>query len=69
MANRHLERPEIRVGPDIDLDAEVVLDGQGERITEAAAEQIAEDAMERLYERRRQPSPMGVSRRRRSRPG
>jgi predicted HicB family RNase H-like nuclease len=33
------------IGPDIDLDTEDVRDSHGERITEARAEQLAEDAL------------------------
>lgn len=33
------------LGPDIDLDVEVVLDGRGRRITEARAEQIAAEVL------------------------
>ena len=33
------------LGPDIDLDDEVVLDARGERITEARAQQIADAAL------------------------
>jgi len=35
------------VGPDIDLDKEIVLDAQGRRITERRAEQIAGDTLEK----------------------
>lgn len=35
------------VGPDIDLDKEIVLDAQGRRITERRAEQIASDTLEK----------------------
>lgn len=34
-----------RLGPDIDLDAEEVYDRDGERITEARAEEIAEETL------------------------
>lgn len=33
------------IGPDIDLDVEVVLDKKGRRITEARAREIAKDAL------------------------
>lgn len=33
------------IGPDIDLDVEVVLDKKGRRITEARAQEIAADAL------------------------
>lgn len=33
------------IGPDIDLDVEVVLDKKGRRITEARAREIADDAL------------------------
>ena len=35
------------LGPDIDLDDEVVVDRKGRRITEARAEKVAEDALRR----------------------
>jgi hypothetical protein len=37
---------------DVDLDEEVVLDTEGERITEARAEEIAERTMRTIYESR-----------------
>lgn len=37
-----------RLGPDIDLDNEVVVDRQGRRITEARAEKIAEETLRRF---------------------
>lgn len=45
------------IGPDIDLDHEVVLDGDGERITEARAEEIAAETL--LQVRRGRPSLSG----------
>lgn len=36
------------IGPDIDLDEDVVLDKNGERITEERAEQMAEQALEQV---------------------
>ena len=50
---------EYTLGPDIDLDKEVVLDSHGQRITEARAEQWAEEAIE--YVRRGRPSLTGKS--------
>jgi hypothetical protein len=47
------------IGPDIDLDAEVVLDTRGNRITEAVADEIPEKAMEDLYRRCGRPSLTG----------
>jgi predicted HicB family RNase H-like nuclease len=44
---------------DIDLDEEVVLDAKGERITEARAEQLADETMREVYRRRGQPSLSG----------
>lgn len=44
---------------DIDLDQEVVLDSQGERITEARAQEIAEDAVAEVRARRGRPSLTG----------
>jgi predicted HicB family RNase H-like nuclease len=44
---------------DIDLDDEVVLDAQGERITEARAEQMAAEAMQEYYRRAGRPSLSG----------
>ena len=37
--------PRYRIGPDIDLDEELVLDGKGERITEARAKEMAAEAL------------------------
>jgi hypothetical protein len=45
------------LGPDIDLDEEVVLDKAGRRITEARAEQLAEDTLREV--RRGRPSLSG----------
>ena len=45
---------EYTLGPDIDLDKEVVLDSTGERITEARAEEMAEYAIQQV--RRGRPS-------------
>ncbi len=39
-------KPRYRIGPDIDLDDEVVLDAAGERITEARAQEMADYALE-----------------------
>lgn len=39
------------LGPDIDLDAEEVRDAQGQRITEARAAQLAEDALVKVLGR------------------
>lgn len=39
--------PKYVVGPDIDLDHEVVRDKKGRRITERRARQLAEDALEK----------------------
>jgi Arc/MetJ-type ribon-helix-helix transcriptional regulator len=39
--------PKYVAGPDIDLDVEVVLDKQGQRITEARARQIATETLEK----------------------
>lgn len=39
-------KPRHRIGRDIDLDQEVVLDSEGERITEARAPEMAEYALE-----------------------
>lgn len=36
------------LGPDIDLDEEVVTDRQGRRITEARARQIADETLEKM---------------------
>ena len=36
------------LGPDIDLDTEVVVDERGRRITEARAEQIAEETLQEI---------------------
>jgi len=47
------------LGPDIDLDKEVVLDSAGERITEARAQEMAEYAMQQYYLRRGRPSLTG----------
>lgn len=47
------------LGPDIDLDEEVVLDANGERITEARAQQMAEDIMQDYYRRAGRPSLTG----------
>ena len=51
---------EYTLGPDIDLDEEVVLDSHGERITEARAEEWAKAAIE--YARRGRPSLTGATR-------
>lgn len=45
---------EYTFGPDIDLDDEVVLDRDGQRITEERARQIAEDTLDEV--RRGRPS-------------
>jgi predicted DNA-binding protein len=45
------------LGPDVDLDQEVVLDKSGRRITEARAEQIAEETLREV--RRGRPSLSG----------
>jgi hypothetical protein len=37
------------VGPDIDLDVEVVLDADGSRITESRAQEIAKEAIAEYY--------------------
>lgn len=52
---------EYTLGPDIDLDKEVVLDSRGERITEARAQEWAEAALE--YVHRGRPSLTGANRR------
>jgi len=52
---------EYTLGPDIDLDKEVVLDSAGERITEARAQEMAEYAMQQYYLRRGRPSLTGKS--------
>jgi hypothetical protein len=53
---------EYTLGPDIDLDKEVVLDSHGERITEARAQESAEYASEQLDKLRRgRPSLTGAS--------
>jgi hypothetical protein len=36
---------EYTLGPDVDLDREVVLDGRGQRITEADAQRLAQEAL------------------------
>ncbi|MPY83458.1 MAG: ribbon-helix-helix protein, CopG family [Actinophytocola sp.] len=41
--------PRYEIGPDIDLDAEDVRDSAGERITEARAEEIAEQALRKVH--------------------
>ncbi len=41
------------VGSDIDLDEEVVLDRDGQRITEARAQQIAEETLDEVRRGRR----------------
>lgn len=46
-----------KLGPDIDLDREVVLDGAGERITKARAEAMAAYALKQV--RRGRPSVTG----------
>ena len=52
-----------KIGRDIDLDKEVVLDARGERITEARAQEWAEYASEQLEKLRRgRPSLTGASR-------
>jgi len=40
------------LGPDIDLDTEVVVDERGRRITEARAEQIAEETLQEIRQGR-----------------
>lgn len=40
------------VGPDVDLDAEEVYLADGSRLTEARAQEIAEEVMERVHARR-----------------
>jgi hypothetical protein len=50
-----------KLGPDIDLDRDVVLDNRGERITEERAREIAEHALEQV--RRGRPSLTGSGRR------
>lgn len=47
------------IGPDIDLDAEEVYLADGSRLTEAEAEQLAEEAMQEYYRRRGRPSITG----------
>jgi hypothetical protein len=37
------------LGPDVDLDVEVVLDADGSRITEARAQEIAEESVAEYY--------------------
>lgn len=49
-----------RIGPDVDLDEEVVLLANGERLTEALAEEIAEEAL-RHHRGRGRPSLSGKS--------
>lgn len=49
-----MTRDQHTLGADIDLDQEVVVDRKGQRITEARAEQIAADTLERA--RRGRPS-------------
>lgn len=51
------EHRKYRIGTDIDLDKEVVLGPDGQRITEERAQQIAEDAVARV--RRGRPSLTG----------
>ncbi len=46
-----------QIGPDIDLDQEVILDGDGERITEARAKEIATETLRHV--RRGRPSLSG----------
>ena len=46
---------------DIDLDEEAVLDSNGERITEARAEQIAEETMQAYYRGAGRPSLAGTA--------
>ena len=50
------EREEYVFGPDINLDEEIVLDGNGQRITEARAQEIAEQTIAEVYRRRGRPS-------------
>lgn len=52
-------RVSVGLGPDIDLDEEIVLDKAGRRITEARAEQIAEETLRQV--RRGRPSLSGES--------
>lgn len=46
-----------KIGPDIDLEEEVVRDGQGKRITKQRAEEMAEHALQQV--RRGRPSLTG----------
>ncbi len=47
------------IGPDIDLDAEDVRTGDGERLTEALAEEMAEHAINTVRAARGRPSLSG----------
>ena len=48
-----------QLGPDIDLDKEVVLDNKGKRITEARAQALAEETLNNI--RRGRPSLSGAA--------
>lgn len=48
-----------RIGPDINLDEEVVLDTDGTRITEARSQEIAEETIHEVRRRRGRPSLSG----------
>ena len=54
-----MTRKKYEIGPDIDLDEEVVLDARGERITEARAAEMAEHALQTV---RGRPSLTGGGR-------
>jgi len=43
---------EVTLGKDIDLDKTVMLDSNGERITEKRAQEIAEESMRREFDQR-----------------
>jgi len=45
---------EVTLGKDIDLDKTVMLDSNGERITEKRAQEIAEESMRREFEQLRE---------------
>ena len=55
------KRPSFELGPNVDLDREVILDNAGERITEARAREMADYAVETA--RRGRPSLTGRGRR------
>ena len=49
---KELTKEKYVLGPDIDLDVEVVLDNQGNRITEARAQEIAREVMREVHSSR-----------------